>query len=636
MCGINGIISKDRITDMNVLIQSMNDEIIHRGPDDEGKYIFNDTIGFGMRRLAIIDLNSGTQPIYNKDKTIVIVFNGEIYNYLDLKSNLISLGVPFSTNSDTEVILKGYEYYGVSFIDQLNGMFAFAIHDQSKNKIIIARDQIGEKPLYFHNQSDNFIFGSELKSIKKIFSKLTNNELTLSRKALDLYFSLTFILAPYTIYNEISKLLPGHYIEISTINSSSKLIKYANISNFNEPIIKINDYNFAKKKLYELLNDSVEKRMISDVPVGSFLSGGVDSSIITAIMANQKSQSKIETFSVISDNKHFDESERSLLVSKHLKTSHHAIKLDFNELRNLVDSIILDYDEPFADSSALATYYISNKTKNNVTVALTGDGGDEVFGGYNRYFMTTLSENYRRFVPQILHKNLIKPLVNCYKIKNDNRGRMFKYKKFINGVGLNEKEDISNIISLGFLDHEKNELLVDNTNSSFYNFINEHYKNSSDLSQLARSRFIDINVSLEGDMLVKVDRASMLASLECRPPLLDPRLVNFSFQLPDNFLIKGSQTKYILKDTFKNMLPEGLFNLPKSGFGVPVGDWLRNELKLELLNLTRDELLIKQNIFNVNYIKKILLEHLNNKNDHTFKLWTIFCFQKWWVNNIYE
>ena len=205
MCGINGIISKNKIIDMNVLIQSMNDEIIHRGPDGEGNYIYNETIGFGMRRLAIIDLNSGTQPIYNKDRSIVIVFNGEIYNYLELKNILLGLGVLFLTNSDTEVILKGYEYYGVSFIEKLNGMFAFAIHDQLNNKIIIARDQIGEKPLYYYNHNDTFIFGSELKSIKKIFNKLTNKQLTLSRNGLDLYFSLTFIPAPYTIYNEISK-----------------------------------------------------------------------------------------------------------------------------------------------------------------------------------------------------------------------------------------------------------------------------------------------------------------------------------------------------------------------------------------------------------------------------------------------
>jgi asparagine synthase (glutamine-hydrolysing) len=633
MCGINGIISKNKIIDMNFLIQTMNDEIIHRGPDGDGKYIFNDSIAFGMRRLAIIDLNSGTQPIYNKDKNIVIVFNGEIYNYLELKNNLLSLGVLFLTNSDTEVILKGYEYYGVSFIEKLNGMFAFAIHDQLKSKIIIARDQIGEKPLYYYNNNDTIIFGSELKSIKKIFNKLSSQDLTLSRKGLDLYFSLTFIPAPYTIYNEISKLLPGHYIEISTIENSFNITKYSNVLNFKTPIENIKDFNYAKKKLFTLLNDSVEKRMISDVPIGSFLSGGVDSSIITAIMANQKNQTQIETFSVVSDNKHFDESERSLAVSKHLNTSHHSIKLDFNELRNLVDSIILDYDEPFADSSALATYYISKKTKNYVTVALTGDGGDEVFGGYNRYFMTSLSENYRKYVPYIFHKHFIKPLFNSYKVKNDNRGRMFKYKKFINGVGQNEKDDISNIISLGFLENEKKDLLIDNTNTTFSNLINYNYINSLTLSQLDRSRYIDINVSLEGDMLVKVDRASMLASLECRPPLLDPRLVNFSFQLPDNFLIKGSQTKYILKETFKNLLPEGLFNLPKSGFGVPVGDWLRNELKLELLDLTKDELLIKQNIFNINYIKQIISEHLSKKNDHTFKLWTIFCFQKWWINN---
>jgi asparagine synthase (glutamine-hydrolysing) len=636
MCGINGIISKSKINDLNLMIQTMNDKIIHRGPDDDGKYIHADCIAFGMRRLAIIDLNTGTQPIYNNDKSIVIVFNGEIYNYLELKQILIGFGVIFNTNSDTEVILKCYEYYGLSFIEKLNGMFAFAIHDLKKNKIIIARDQIGEKPLYYYKYNDQFIFASELKSIKSIFNKITNKQLTLSKEGLDLYFSLTFIPAPFTIYNEISKLLPGHYIEISTNDYTTKILNYSKVLDFSTSNERINNYEFAKKKLFNLLNDSVEKRLISDVPVGSFLSGGVDSSIITAIMASQKSHTKIETFSIISDNKNFDESERSFAVSRHLNTIHHAINLNINELKNLVDTIILNYDEPFADSSALATYYISKKTKEYVTVALTGDGGDEVFGGYNRYFMTTYSNMYRKLIPNTLHKYLLKPLTNSFKIQNDNRGKLFKYKKFINGIGLNEKEDLSNIISLGFLNKEKTLLFKYDSPKSFCNLIDYHYESVLCLSQLARSRFIDINVSLEGDMLTKVDRSSMLTSLECRTPLLDPRLVNFSFQLPDHFLIKGAETKYILKDTFKNMLPKGLFNLSKSGFGVPVGDWLRNELKFELLDLTNAELIINQDIFNLNYIEKIVSEHLKNENDHTFKLWCIFCFQKWWINNIYE
>ena len=350
-------------------------------------------------------------------------------------------------------------------------------------------------------------------------------------------------------------------------------------------------------------------------------------------MMKENEENRINTFSIGFDKKKFDETEKSRVVAKLINSKHHEFIINEKSLYSDLDEILNNFDEPFADSSALATYYISKKTKNYVTVALTGDGGDEVFGGYNRYFMTSLSENYRTYVPYICHKHLIKPLFNSFKVQNDNRGRMFKYKKFINGVGQNEKDDISNIISLGFLNNEKKDLLIDYTNTTFSKLIDHHYNSSSTLSQLAKSRFIDINVSLEGDMLVKVDRASMLASLECRSPLLDPRLVNFSFKLPDNFLIKGSQTKYILKETFKNMLPIGLFNLPKSGFGVPVGDWLRNELKFELLDLTKDELLIKQNIFNINYINQIISEHLAKKNDHTFKLWTIFCFQKWWINN---
>ena len=376
--------------------------------------------------------------------------------------------------------------------------------------------------------------------------------------------------------------------------------------------------------------------MISDVPIGSFLSGGVDSSIITSIMAKIRSGTNINTFSLVSDNKKFDESDRSLSVAKHLNTNHHPLKINIEDSKSIIGDIILNYDEPFADSSAIPTYFVSKLTSEFVKVTLTGDGGDETFGGYNRYLMPIFAKRYKKIIPSHIHKGIVKPFFNLLRQKNDDRGGLFKIQKFINGIGNSDYEDIVNIMSLGFTNEYKEILLNKNNFENINNtFLSKIYNFSDRLNTLDKSRYMDMKISLEGDMLTKVDRASMFASIECRAPLLDHRLIEFSYKLPSEYLIKNNETKFILKDTFKEMLPKGLFNKPKSGFGVPVGDWLRSDFKNELINLTNREYLIHQNIFNEKYIKQIVDEHLNSYRDHTFKLWTIYCFQKWY-KNIYE
>jgi asparagine synthase (glutamine-hydrolysing) len=633
MCGINGILKSDKFGGIpNIsLVERMNNQIIHRGPDGQGVYSDNEGVALGMRRLAIIDLHTGDQPIYSEDRTKVIVFNGEIYNYKDIRAALKDKGVHFNTQSDTEVILKGYEEYGIEIVNKLNGMFAFAIHDLLANKVVIARDRMGEKPLYFMSNSEFFVFASELKSIVKILPDITNEKLTISKTALNLYFSLTFIPAPYSIYENIHKLLPGNYIEINTEDLTTKTTTYWDIPN-KEESNKITDFKLAKSKVQELLYDAVKMRMISDVPLGSFLSGGVDSSIITAIMADLDPQNKVNTFSIVSNNKNFDESARSNSVAKHIKSNHHSILLDFEELKDTYEKVLSNYDEPFADSSALPSYYVAMKTKNAVTVALTGDGGDEVFGGYNRYFMPSIGNKYRKFIPNAFHNSIIKPLINSIPLREDKRDGLFRYKKIINGIGATEFEDMINIMSLGFLPQEKECLL----NSGYQVGLNDvyfrgQYDKASNLNSLNKSRYLDKNISLEGDMLAKVDRASMLTSLECRPPLLDHRLMELSYQLPKAFLINKGNTKYILKESFKHLLPEGLFDLPKSGFGIPVGNWLRTDLKEDLIALTNPELLKDQDLLNIDYVSQLVKEHLSSQRDHTFKLWTIFCFQKWWI-----
>ena len=637
MCGINGFIMKHHIKNniQESCIKQMNAAIFHRGPNDSGFYLSEDnSIALGMQRLSIIDITTGAQPMYSADKKIVIVFNGEIYNYQELRNLLISnYGVSFKTNSDTEVILKGYEIFGKQIFTKLNGMFALAILDYNINKTIIARDRTGEKPLYFWHNEDYFTFCSELKSLKIFWKNFSVNKPEISRDALNLYFTLTYIPAPYTIYNGVFKLEPGNYLEVDLKDITLFKSQYWNILPLEMEVLS--DYSKAKKILKELVYDSVEKRMISEVPYGAFLSGGVDSSIVVAVMADLKPKDQVKTFSIISSNKKFDESERSHSVSNFCKTEHYPIMLDMQDITESIDTVILNYDEPFADSSALPTYFVSKKTKNKVSVALTGDGGDEVFGGYNRYNMNHYSSLYKTIIPDILHDKMIKPFVGAYKLKKDDRGLIFQAKKFINAVSGSEYHNLTNIMCLGFERNMLGELLNPAWLSTLSeSFFQNYYNQLQSLSPLQKARYFDLKICLEGDMLVKVDRASMLNSLECRTPFLDHRLIEFSYQLPDNFLISKGITKRILKETFEDMLPRGLFSMTKSGFGIPVGDWLRATLRSELQSFSTKEFLFDQGIFNTDYVTKIVYNHLNNIEDNTFKVWTFYCFQKWYIKNI--
>ena len=634
MCGINGIVSKSSNNNIKAQLQSMNNQIIHRGPNDTGVFVNStNTIALGMQRLSIIDLNGGKQPMQSNDGNITIVFNGEIYNFLELRKELISKGVKdFKTNSDTEIILRGYEKFGIDFIEKLNGMFAISIYDERNNKLFLIRDRVGEKPLYYWMVDGQLVFCSELKSLLEYFRLSNVRKPIISSTGLNLFFSLTFIPAPHTIYEDVYKLQPGHILKMDLVEFSVEQFKYWNIQLFDKKDVNL-DYSLAQKQLQNLLYDAVEKRMISDVPYGAFLSGGVDSSIITAIMADIKNGERIKTFSIVSDNKHFDESARSSAVAQYCNTEHHPIKLDLKDIETDLNRVILSYDEPFADSSALPTYFVSKITKNYVTVALTGDGGDEVFGGYNRYLMSHYSAQYKKVIPNIFHNNVIKPLINVFNDKSDKRGKLFKLKKFILSLDNSQYNELTNIMKLGFLDDERiellNEAVFSNLGSSFFN---EKFKGLENTTVLQKARMLDKDICLEGDMLVKVDRASMLNSLECRPPLLDHRLIEFSFTLPDNFLISGTKTKRILKESFEHLLPANLFKLPKSGFGIPIGDWLRGSLKHELLSYLDRQFIEEQGLFNYLYVNTLCKNHLSGISDNTFRVWTYFCFQKWFVN----
>lgn len=629
MCGINGILyNKPGKTDIESHLTRMNNLIVHRGPDDDGthfEYGRNYSLALGMRRLSIIDLHTGKQPIYNKDESLIIVFNGEIYNYQKLKKSLEQQGVIFKTKSDTEVILKLYETYGSESFEYLDGMYAFSILDKTKGKLIIARDFFGEKPLYYTKTNDGLIWASELKSITPILS----NRPEISKHGLNLYFKLTYIPAPFTIYEGIYKLEANSLLEYD-LNTHEYNI--STINHINHPETTNYSLEEASKKLHDLVMDSVSSRSVADVPLGTFLSGGVDSSIVS-LGLSKINDKKIETFSIGFKKSSFDESDKSRLVAKLINSNHHEFIIDENDISQYIDQIILNFDEPFADSSALPTYLVANKTREFVKVALTGDGGDEVFGGYNKYYMGRLNANYTKFVPSKLHKTLAYASKGLLSSKQDERGLKLKVRKFISSVNY-QGEYYWDIISLGF--GKDTQLLLNSTylfNAPFLSY--KRTINHSLNDDIHMYREIDRHVSLEGDMLVKVDRTSMLNSLECRAPFLNKSLWEFSNNLPSKYLINGWDKKYILKEAFKNEFPKGFLDHPKKGFVVPVGDWLRSHLRPELEKYANTGYIDKQGIFNKEFLSPILNNHLSGKEDNTYKVWTYFVFQKWY-NHIYD
>lgn len=629
MCGINGFITTNPSKVENLLaeIQQMNDLIIHRGPDDDGMFAeVQKTYGLalGMRRLSIIDLSSGKQPIHSANKQLTIVFNGEIYNYQVLRNTLLAKGVHFETQSDTEVILKLYELEGEESFKKLDGMFAFSIYDKKKNKVFIARDFFGEKPLYYTTYKDRFIWASELKSV----IKMVKTKPTISMKGLNLYFRLTYVPAPYTIYENIYKLEANHYL---VYDLASHQYTTHPIEKAPEPHKSELSFENAKIKTKELVTESVESRSVSDVPIGTFLSGGVDSSIVSLCLA-QMSSNKINTFSIGFKKKSFDESDRSRLVAKQINSKHHEFIIGEEDLTHNIEEILLNFDEPFADSSALPTFLVSKKTSEHVKVALTGDGGDEVFGGYNKYYAGKINKRYTTIVPKGVHTFIIKNMEVLLRDKEDTRGRKYQIKKMLNSISY-ENQHYWDIISLA---NQENELVKLLQKDTFLNNIFEGYKEKLSITtpnSLTDYRAIDKLVSLEGDMLVKVDRTSMLNSLECRAPFLNKKIWSFTNSLPEKFLMNAWDKKHILKEAFKDDFPKDFLNLQKKGFGVPVGDWLKSSLKKELESYIHESFLRKQNLFNIPYTQKLVNDHITGKKDSAFSIWAYYCFQKWYTNN---
>lgn len=623
MCGIIGAyINKSNDLDVEKF-NIIRDKLSYRGPDSGGTFNHNN-IFLGHRRLSIIDLDTGNQPMFDTKGETSIVFNGEIYNFLTIKEELKSLGVVFKTNSDTEVILEGYIAWGLEdCLKRLEGMYAFSIWDNKKNKLFVVRDKFGEKPLYYSKDDNGFYFASELKAVIPFLDKVK-----ISKKALNLFFTLTYIPEPFSIYDNIFKLEAGFYIEIS--ENEIKKIQYFDLLGKINKTSSVLDYNKTKDKLREMLFDSVESRMVSDVPLGAFLSGGVDSSIISAIMS-KISSNPINTFSIGFREKEYDESERAELVAKHIKSNHHLYYVDHNDLLEVVDKTLTYFDEPFGDSSAIPSMLVSKKAGEKVKVVLTGDCADELFGGYEKYLAKSYSEKYNSF-PSPIRKSF-ESIIKVIPHNNLTNHKLRKIKKVVRSANLTPENRYLNMCSLGFNSNEKSNLLNSDYQENVQGQILKYF-NEADGDELSKTFYSDIKLVLEGDMLPKVDRACMINSLEARAPFLDSSIVEFALNLPHDYKILGTNKKRILKDTFSDLLPKETMSFSKKGFGIPIRIWFQKELKEELLSLLSEDFLISQNIFNITYINKIVEEHMSNKENHSSKLWQLFVFQKWYRNNI--
>ena len=621
MCGICGIYYIDKQhTAEEVILKKMCASIYHRGPDDEGIFFYQN-MGIGMRRLSIIDVGSGHQPIFNEDKSLVIVFNGEIYNYKEIKEELQKRGHKFSTNSDTETILHAYEEYGESCLNMLNGMFAIAILNTKTSELFIARDRIGIKPLYYYSSVDKFIFGSELKAILSH----PGVECTMNDCALDLYLSYMFIPQPYSIYNNIYKLEPGHYLRISSKGIENH--KYWDIDFL--PDYKKTENDFINE-FRDLFDDSVKKQMLSEVPFGAFLSGGIDSSSIVATMS-KFTNAPIKTFSIgFEEGGYHDETKYAEQIAQLYKTDHHTFKVSANILQ-LMDGYMNQFDEPFADYAAFPTYIVSKLAREHVKVVLTGDGGDELFGGYDRYKYEMYIEQYKK-IPSFLRRGLIVPFFQIGKFVSSPDSRMNQ----IFSAALRRDQQCgmeSNIRYLSsfhkFTSTQKTDLLCNPllqkgfSNTSLMKYWRKDY------DFLQQRLYFDQKTNLPEDMLTKVDRTTMAVSLEARVPFLDHRIIEFAATIPSSLQIKNGQLKNFLKKAFADRLPRNIINRSKHGFSQPIDAWFRNELKEYVSDHLSQNVIKNSEIFNKKYVQQLLLNHMQGKENNGEKLFMILVVMLW-------
>jgi asparagine synthase (glutamine-hydrolysing) len=618
MCGIVGIMSQSPVS--NVTITEMTDTLTNRGPDANRCYV-NDgrNIAIGHTRLSIIDLaETAHQPMNSSDGELTIVFNGEIYNYRALKKELQALNPSyiFKTNSDTEVILCGYKHWGVAICGRLEGMFAFAIYDCKKEEFFLARDRMGKKPLYYYADTDHFVFASEIKALLKYPHVKANVDI--DRNALGIFLHLGYIPQPLSAYKQIKKFPSGHYALVRP-DFSIELQQYWNVLDHTKNI-KVDRAADAKAQLRSLLFDAVEKRLISDVPLGAFLSGGTDSSLITAIASQLKPH--LKTFTIGFEESRFDESPFAAQVAGHLETDHQEYILKEKDAISLLDQYIQYFDEPFADTSAIPTMLVSSLAKKEVTVALTGDGGDELFHGYGSYdWANRLDQPVIKIFQPLIAKLLLT-------FGND---RMKRASYVFKTVPYDQiRSHIFSQEQYLFSHWELADQLLCNPQDSFFSYCDVKTKS---LNAATLQSLFDIQYYLKDDLLVKVDRASMFHGLECRSPLLDHNVVEFAMGLHSNLKRKNGERKWILKELLRDFIPDDLVFRPKKGFSVPLAKWMKNDLRDLVEKYLSKEMIGRYSFVRYNHVLALKNRFFGGENFLYNRLWVLIVLHKWLDEN---
>jgi asparagine synthase (glutamine-hydrolysing) len=620
MCGIAGIkyfASGKRVTAAS--LEAMNAQMVHRGPDDSGYRIF-DSFGMAMRRLSIIDLSGGHQPIANEDQTVWVVLNGEIYNFPEVRAALLSKGHWFSTHSDTEVLVHAYEEYGDDFVKRLNGMFGFALWDDVRKKLILGRDRLGVKPLYYYMDDRTLAFASEIKAL----TAFEDVPRAVDLEALDEFLTFEYVLAPRTLLKGVKKLLPGHLLILEERHVKDVCYWTPSLQT------KFWTEEQACHAVRSELKDAVKRRMISDVPLGAFLSGGIDSSIVVGLMSQLDSR-PIKTFSIGFEDASYNELDYARLVARHFGTDHTEEVLRPDPV-SFLDNFTQYLDEPIGDVSIFPMFLVSSLARQKVTVVLSGDGGDELFGGYDSYIANGFGRIYGNYVPKSL-QTIFANAADQIPPTEQKKGWANKVKRFLEGTQL--PADLEQYRWMTFLNETgrrelysrefQNALPLDNAYARLRQILREARCQDS----LNRQMYADIKIYLPEDILAKVDQSSMAKSLEARGPFLDYRVVELALSMPGHMKIRGSERKYILKKAFQDLIPEAVLKRKKEGFSIPMKNWLKRELKSSLQELLNEKTITKLGFFNGSAVNRMVQEHLSGKQNHAHRLWCMMVFVLW-------
>jgi asparagine synthase (glutamine-hydrolysing) len=618
MCGIVGFINKNREAkaESAALLEKMCRQIVHRGPDEQGVFL-DERAALGMRRLSIIDLKTGQQPIFDCTQNLAIVFNGEIYNFQELKKQLETRGHHFKTNSDTETIVHLYEEFGARCVEHLRGMFAFAIWDKREEKLFLARDRAGKKPLFYtKTKNGDFVFGSELKTLLEH----AEIERKISLPALDAFLTFGYVPEEFCIFENVEKLPPAHFLEFH--KGEIRIEKYWDFPLEAEKM-QATESEIAAE-LQNLLAESVRIRLISEVPLGAFLSGGVDSSAVVGLMS-RFSEKPVKTFSIGFEEDSYDELKFARVAAKHFNTEHHEFIVT-PAIVEEIDDLVWHLDEPFADMSSLPTFAVAKMAREFVTVALTGDGGDELFAGYSRY-VKHFKANGQQMLPGFIRKNLLSKV--AANLPHGARGRNYLHNAALDSI----EKYIDSVSHFGALNRKQlySADFRQQLNGAFGagEAVFQKIAGEFPADSLEQLLYLDSKTYLPADILTKVDRMTMAASLEARSPLLDHKLIEFVARIPADLKMRGGETKYIFKQALRGIVPDEILYREKQGFGVPVDVWINEKLRPRIRETLLEGRTAERGFFDLKYVELLLNEHFAGRRDHAWRLWQLFVFELW-------